>query len=87
MLFFVTAQREADRMMSSRCADPHQGSSCVPALTKEAEYMAATVFPSLAQSLPSIYDSKRDRVGKSAIAFTTNFQLRTLAGVEESQKK
>ena len=25
MLFFVTAPREADRMMSSRSADPHQG--------------------------------------------------------------
>ena len=42
----VTAHREADRMMSSRCADPHQGSSWITALTKEAEYMAATVFPS-----------------------------------------
>ncbi len=33
-------------MMSSRRAAPHQGSGCVTPPTHEAEYMAATVFPS-----------------------------------------
>ena len=33
-------------MMSSRRAAPHQGSGCVTPPTQEAEYMAATVFPS-----------------------------------------
>ena len=35
-------------MMSSRRAAPHQGSGCVTPPTHEAEYMAATVFPSAA---------------------------------------
>jgi cysteine sulfinate desulfinase/cysteine desulfurase-like protein len=42
----VTARQEVMRMMSSRRAAPHQGSGCVTPPTHEAEYMAATVFPS-----------------------------------------
>src|ERR1700682_2163061 len=45
-LLSVTALPEVIRMMSSRRAAPHQGSGCVTPPTQEAEYMAATVFPS-----------------------------------------
>jgi hypothetical protein len=45
-LLSVTALQEVMRMMSSRRAAPHQGSGCVTPPTHEAEYMAATVFPS-----------------------------------------
>src|SRR5713226_5433567 len=45
-LLSVTALQEVIRMMSSRRAAPHQGSGCVTPPTQEAEYMAATVFPS-----------------------------------------
>src|ERR1700737_5187318 len=45
-LLSVTALPEVIRMMSSRRAPPHQGSGWVTPPTQEAEYMAATVFPS-----------------------------------------
>ncbi len=45
-LLSVTAQKEAAGMMSSRCAAPHHGSGCVTSPHREAEYMAATAFPS-----------------------------------------
>src|SRR3984893_10242943 len=45
-LLSVTALPEVIRMMSSSRAAPHQGSGCVTPPTQEAEYMAATVFPS-----------------------------------------
>src|ERR1700682_1275040 len=45
-LLSVTALQEVIRMMSSSRAAPHQGSGCVTPPTQEAEYMAATVFPS-----------------------------------------
>jgi hypothetical protein len=41
----VTARPEVMRMMSSRCAAPHQGSGCVTPPTNEAEDMAATEPP------------------------------------------
>src|SRR5690242_14242700 len=47
-LLSVTARPEVMRMISSRRAAPHQGSGCLTTPTHEAEYMAATVFPSAA---------------------------------------
>ena len=73
MLLFVTAPKEAARVMSSRCAAPHHGSGCFSSPSKEAEYMAATVLPHISNRLasglgPYMTDGAHRRTGRRAPA-------------------